>query len=92
MDASPATAKLHQEGKLRQRCPACGLVEAAGGYCTKCLTKTGPAGYFQDTSRTASATAARTAPGPIQRSQTGAGVESTPQGIRAASDGTLGLF
>ena len=34
-------AVLLQAGKLEQKCPRCGLVEAAGAYCTSCLTATG---------------------------------------------------
>lgn len=29
-----------------QRCPSCGVVEAAGAYCTACLTRTGESDYF----------------------------------------------
>lgn len=29
-----------QQGRLEQVCPACGLREAAGPYCSACLTKT----------------------------------------------------
>ena len=34
---------LHQQGRLSQVCPKCGVTEAAGGYCTACLTRTGEA-------------------------------------------------
>jgi len=34
---------LHQQGRLSQVCPKCGITEAAGGYCTACLTRTGEA-------------------------------------------------
>lgn len=30
------TAELVQRGRLTQICPACGVVEAAGSYCTRC--------------------------------------------------------
>ena len=41
-----ATALLQERGRLSQRCPSCGIVEAAGAYCSKCLTPTGPATFF----------------------------------------------
>ena len=34
---------LHQQGRLSQVCPKCGITEAAGGYCTACLARTGEA-------------------------------------------------
>lgn len=48
---------LHQQGKLSQTCPACGLTEAAGFYCTKCSTRTGPADWFRGTDSEAQAAA-----------------------------------
>lgn len=30
---------------LEQTCPKCGTTEAAGGYCTKCLTRMTPADH-----------------------------------------------
>ena len=35
-----------ERGKLDQVCPACGLWEAAGSYCTRCLFITGPETYY----------------------------------------------
>jgi hypothetical protein len=32
---------LLQRGSLSQVCPKCGITEAAGAYCTSCLTRTG---------------------------------------------------
>jgi hypothetical protein len=34
-------AKIHQQSRLEQACPSCGMREAAGAYCTACLTATG---------------------------------------------------
>ena len=34
-------------GRLSQRCPDCGITEAAGGYCTKCDRRTGPADWLR---------------------------------------------
>ena len=34
-------------GKLSQRCPTCGTVEAAGAYCTRCYRPAGPAEWFR---------------------------------------------
>ena len=48
MDDTPETAKLLEQGRLSQRCPRCGLVEAGGAYCTADGTPTGPADYFSD--------------------------------------------
>jgi hypothetical protein len=31
-----------QAGRLSQRCPGCGTVEAAGSYCTRCYRPAGP--------------------------------------------------
>lgn len=45
-DAMTHIHVLHQQGRLSQTCPACGLVEGAGTYCTKCLTKTNEADWF----------------------------------------------
>jgi hypothetical protein len=43
-------------GRLSQRCPACGTVEAAGAYCTRCYRRAGPTEWFkQDRGRPASA-------------------------------------
>lgn len=48
---------LQQQGRLSQTCPSCGLVEAAGSYCSRCLTRTGEATWFaQTTGRPRSAT------------------------------------
>ena len=41
-----------RDGKLDQSCPACGLVEAAGAYCSACRTPTGPADYARAVHRT----------------------------------------
>ena len=50
-----------QEGKLSQRCPTCGTVEAAGGYSTCHETPTGPADWYRPTaSPAARASLART--------------------------------
>lgn len=44
-------------GKLSQRCPTCGTVEAAGAYCTRCYRPAGPADWFrQERGRPKSAT------------------------------------
>ena len=37
------------KGHLSQHCPDCGITEAAGGYCTKCDRRTGPADWFRQT-------------------------------------------
>jgi len=37
------------KGHLSQHCPVCGITEAAGGYCTKCDRRTGPADWFRQT-------------------------------------------
>lgn len=39
-----------REGRLSQLCPACGLVEAAGYYCTSCRTPTGEGNWFTNPS------------------------------------------
>ena len=57
---------LLQAGKLSQRCPACGIVEAAGFRCSRCTRRTGPADWFtRDTG-----TAARAARGRIGQTET----------------------
>jgi hypothetical protein len=44
-----------QAGRLSQRCPGCGTVEAAGSYCTRCYRPTGAAEWFhQERGRPAS--------------------------------------
>jgi len=43
----PETLALLQAGKLEQACPACGLKEAAGEYCSLCLTPTGEPHWFK---------------------------------------------
>lgn len=40
------TATLHERGRLSQRCPTCGLAEAAGAYCTSCLGTTGEPTWY----------------------------------------------
>lgn len=40
-----ATLDLQGRGRLSQRCPTCGIVEAAGWYCTADGTPTGPADW-----------------------------------------------
>jgi hypothetical protein len=47
------------KGHLSQRCPVCGITEAAGGYCTKCDRRTGPADWFRGTSRKTQGDASR---------------------------------
>ena len=48
---------LLQAGRLSQRCPGCGTVEAAGSYCTRCHQAAGPAEWFrQERGRPKSAT------------------------------------
>lgn len=42
MDDNDATIQLLQMGRLSQKCPACGLEEAAGYSCTNCYSSTGP--------------------------------------------------
>ena len=37
---------LLQAGRLDQTCPHCGITEAAGAYCTSCLTPTGDAHHL----------------------------------------------
>jgi hypothetical protein len=37
--------ELRRTGKLEQECPSCGLKEAAGPYCTACVTPTGIADW-----------------------------------------------
>lgn len=37
-----------QQGRLSQRCPACGIREAAGDFCTACLHPTGPADWHRE--------------------------------------------
>lgn len=51
MDDTPETRKLAEQGRLSQRCPRCGLVEAAGWYCTADSTPTGPAEWLVDERR-----------------------------------------
>jgi hypothetical protein len=41
-------AELQQRGRLSQTCPGCGLVEAAGAYCTACRRPTGPDTWSAD--------------------------------------------
>jgi hypothetical protein len=36
---------LLAQGRLSQRCPACGITEAAGSYCTACYTPTSEADW-----------------------------------------------
>lgn len=38
-----------RRGRLSQHCPApaCGIAEAAGSYCTRCETATGPADWYR---------------------------------------------
>ncbi len=43
---TPETAALLQAGKLSQTCP-CGITEAAGSYCTRCLHPMGEADWYQ---------------------------------------------
>ena len=38
---------LLQAGRLSQRCEPSGITEAAGGYCTSCGRRTGPADWFR---------------------------------------------
>ncbi len=51
MDDSPATRKLAEAGRLSQICPDCGVVEAAGRYCTACSHLTGPADWLVQASK-----------------------------------------
>jgi hypothetical protein len=47
-DPLPADiADALREGRLSQRCPACGTVEAAGFYCTRCYRPAGPEEWFR---------------------------------------------
>ncbi len=48
----PCLDCLQRDGKLDQTCPACGLVEAPGAYCSACRTPTGPADYARAVHRT----------------------------------------
>ena len=41
---------LERPGKLSQRCP-CGIAEAAGSYCTRCLRPMGEADWFVSPAR-----------------------------------------
>ena len=45
---APDLSALLAAGKLEQTCPACGLVEAAGPYCSACLTRTGPDTWYRN--------------------------------------------
>jgi hypothetical protein len=38
---------LHAQGKLSQKCPDCGLVEAAGSYCTSCYAMTSENDWYR---------------------------------------------
>ena len=38
---------LLQAGRLSQRCPGCGTVEAAGSYCTRCHQPAGSTEWFR---------------------------------------------
>lgn len=40
------TGTLHERGRLSQRCPACGVTEAAGAYCTSCYGPTGAPTWY----------------------------------------------
>lgn len=40
---TPDLALDFTAGRLSQTCPACGITEAAGRYCTACLAPTGQA-------------------------------------------------
>ena len=42
----PSKRDLLAKGRLSQRCPKCGTVEAAGHYCSKCFTPTGEDDWF----------------------------------------------
>jgi hypothetical protein len=42
--ADPAIGELLSRGKLSQTCP-CGVTEAAGSYCTRCLRPMGEADW-----------------------------------------------
>ncbi len=53
------TAALLQAGRLEQACPACGLREAAGSYCTADGTPIGPADWRRGASRRAQGAASR---------------------------------
>lgn len=48
---------LQAAGKLEQRCPSCGLIEAAGAYCTACEKPTGEP-HWRRAERTAAQVAA----------------------------------
>lgn len=47
MIADSAAYELRAAGRLTQRCPACGVVEAAGNHCTSCTSPTGPGDWFR---------------------------------------------
>jgi hypothetical protein len=74
---------LLRTGKLSQRCP-CGVVEAAGSYCTRCLRPMTEADWFtQDRGRPRSV--AREAPeNGINRGRTPTGGVNVQDGSEAA--------
>lgn len=47
--ASRMTEQDLERGRLSQRCPECGLEEAAGFYCTRCCVDTGNVTWFRPT-------------------------------------------
>jgi hypothetical protein len=44
--------RLVLAGRAEQRCSSCGLAEAAGAYCTRCLTRSLPRRDWFDGGRT----------------------------------------
>ena len=71
-------------GRLSQRCPDCGITEAAGGYCTKCDRLTGPADWFRGTSRKAQ--------GDASRARVHSTAETGTTGLETARPDPLGLW
>jgi methionyl-tRNA synthetase len=51
LDISADIERLLVAGRLSQRCPGCGLREAAGFYCSRCCRPTGPADWRRGDTR-----------------------------------------
>jgi hypothetical protein len=82
-------------GRLSQVCSVCGVVEAAGSYCSSCLTKTGPAAWCKNPGRAAAvaARAAKRASGTSghPRGDRGPASRQPPTSLGSSGSLTLGL-
>ena len=79
-----STAALLQAGRLEQVCPACGLREAAGSYCSADAAPTGPADWRRGASRRAQ--------GAASRARAHADPETGATALQTASPAPLGLW